>query len=843
MPEDKNEAKIKGEENICNKEDIPENENKINLINNISLKDNNNSTNQNIVEEKKEEIKNDINKNDETEVIEKPKDEINKDKINNEEMEINQEKEKEKENKEFEEYENWADAPIDDSSDDDLDEEEELNKSKDETNKDKENNISKSNDNLKNNSNNIEINNNIKETNKNEEEQKQNENSKEDIQKLVNAISLDNYHQIKNKLKLLLNNNTSNQEYFIDFVYKYSLEQLSYQKIYSNLFKDIYSFLHANKNNLKFFRKKIIEKCKQNLINKKICEDNRTIINNNISLIAELINSKIFPKKAGLKCLKYLISKYEKYSELNKNNIKYMYLECVLILLNIFCGNIYNYQKERTHNEFDEEIKKIVEKLNNVTKDEKNKDIPLYTKHLLLKLIEKADKSWELPSYEKEKYESHFKVFNNGENINNNLVDDNNEENNKSFNDSSFIKQDEYDKSFEEEEKKEDNNNKNIFNDGIEREIDKQANNKYYTNKFYNNQNKNDFYYKGKYNQNNNDNTNKTNGNDSWRQGGDKYNNNTDYRNNKNNYYNNQNNDNNNNYYKYNSNNINNNNIINSNYYKYNSSNSNNINNSQNNNNYYYKYSNNSNNSNNFKKFNNYNSKYSKNTISDNLNSNDSFYSNSNSNIINLNNSTNNTYNMNNSYNQINKRNNYGKIILNNLKQFKRHLDNKNNINNFNWNDINELIVNTKIGMNDFLEGLIDSCLTFTINNNSFYYDDLYIKSIFNFYFEYFDENDVSDIKDVVVKHLKKLGNNLTYDKNFYLEDIWVMILYYLINNRILNFADFNIFNKEYNNIKRDIANVLNKIVEYNNDNQNYYMKELKKSKFYNDNKKMFEKF
>ena len=631
---------------------------------------------------------------------------------------------------------------------------------------------------------------------------------------------MDNYHEIKNKLKLLLNNNKLNQEYFIDFLYKYSLEQLSYQRIYSNLCKDIYLHLLVNKNNLKFFRKKIIEKCKQNLINKKICEENRTIINNNISLIAELINSKIFPKKVGLKCLKYLISKFEKYSELGKNNIKYMYLECILLLLNIFCGNIYNYQKERTHNEFDEEIKKIIEKLNDITKDEKNKDIPLYTKHLLLQLIEKAEKSWELPSYEKEKYESHFKVFNIDENSNINMVGDNNEEN-KSFNDSSFIKQDEYDKSFEEEVKKENNNNNIIISDGIEREIDKLANNKY-PNKYYNNQNKND-YYKGKYS-----NTNKNNNNKNWRQEGDKYNNNNnDYKNNKNNY------DNNNNY-KYNSSNsINSNN--NNNYYKYNSSTSNNNNNSSNNN-YFHKYNNN-NNGGNFKKYYTFNKYNKKNDDNHSSNTSDSFFSSTSLNNA-MNNSSNNTYNINN-----NKKNNYGKIILSNLKQFKRHMDTKNNVNNFKWDDINDLIVNSKIGMNDFIEGLIESCISFTISNSSFYYIDLYINSIFNFYYDYLDENDISDIKDVIVKHLKKLGNNIYYNKNYYLEDIWVIMIYYLINSNILTFSFFNIFNKDYSNIKRDIINVLNKVVDYNKDNKNYFLKELKNSKFYNENKKLFEKF
>ena len=173
---------------------------------------------------------------------------------------------------------------------------------------------------------------------------------------------------------------------------------------------------------------------------------------------------------------------------------------------------------------------------------------------------------------------------------------------------------------------------------------------------------------------------------------------------------------------------------------------------------------------------------------------------------------------------------------MSNLKQFKRHYDNYNNINKFNWDDINNLIIKSKIGMNDFIEDLIESCNIFAINNDSLFYIDLYIKSIFDFYSQYFNKNDINDIKDVVVKHLKKLANNLNYNKNYYLEDIWVTLIYYLINNQILSISDFNIFNREYNNIKNEIVNVLNKVAIYNYDSKNYLMKELYNCKFYNDN-------
>ena len=78
------------------------------------------------------------------------------------------------------------------------------------------------------------------------------------------------------------------------------------------------------------------------------------------------------------------MNKFKKYSDLNKSKIKYMYLECVLLFLKVFCEHIYNYQKERIHDEFDEEIKKIINELNNIIKDEKKKDINICKKGKLL---------------------------------------------------------------------------------------------------------------------------------------------------------------------------------------------------------------------------------------------------------------------------------------------------------------------------------------------------------------------------------------------------------------------------------------------------------------------------
>ena len=740
--EENNLNKKKENEEIKENEIIKDEEIKEKKVAEIDNKSDSNKLKEEVNEIKENEENKETKKEDEVKEEKLEENKENKLEENIEEnIEQNKLSEDEKNKENNDDLGDWAQISIEESSDDE----------DDDNNNNKDNIKTEENDNLNDNKNEI--------LKSNPETEKI---DKEEIKKLLNEISFNVYHEPKNKLKVLLNNNILNQDFFIDTIYQISLEQLSFQQMYSNLFKDIYHYLSLNKNELKFFRKKLIDKCKQNLINKKICEDNRKIINNNITLIGELINSKIFPKKMGLKCLHYLLNKFNKYSTKNNSVIKYIYLECIIILLNLICSYIYNYQKERIHNEFDEEIKKIIQTLKEINKDEKNSDMPNYTKHLLSKVIEKSDNKWELPSYEQKKYASNFLILNKEkENIS--------EENiNKSFNDSSFIKEEEYDKSFneEDEEKKEEKNENKIINDDIELETDKKS--------YRYNQYNTDSSYKNKYKYN----KEKDNNISEWRftdknkyasNDFSKSSNTLSYNKKKSEFYSNS-----------NSNiiNLNNNNYKYNNYYKYNSSSNNNL----------------------------YNAKYSKGNHDN--NSNDTS-------------------------------NNNQKIVLNNLKQFRRHIDSNKYIDNFNWDDIHNLIVYEKIGMNDFIEILIESCSSFNINKQSKYYIDLYIKSIFEYYKNCFEKEDFYDIKNTVIKNLENLYNN--QDNNYYLEDVWIILIYYLLDNQIMKMNDFNNFNKDSYNIKKYIADILRKIIDYNRESKKHWINELKATKFYIENRNLFD--
>ena len=141
--------------------------------------------------------------------------------------------------------------------------------------------------------------------------------------------------------------------------------------------------------------------------------------------------------------------------------------------------------------------------------------------------------------------------------------------------------------------------------------------------------------------------------------------------------------------------------------------------------------------------------------------------------------------------------------------------------------------------MNDFIEILINSCSNFYINSQSNYYIDLYLKSIFEYYKGYLTKNDFNDIKEVIVKNLQNLYNN--QNNNNYAEDVWIILIYYLIINQIFPMAYFNSFNREPYNIKKYVADIINKIINYKRETKKHLILELKSTKFFYENRKLFD--
>ena len=179
----------------------------------------------------------------------------------------------------------------------------------------------------------------------------------------------------------------------------------------------------------------------------------------------------------------------------------------------------------------------------------------------------------------------------------------------------------------------------------------------------------------------------------------------------------------------------------------------------------------------------------------------------------------------------------YSKKFKNNLISFKIHMDEYKRSDNFNnWNEIGNLFLNKKVFKYEIFKSIIEACKYFIINKNDINYVDIYIKIIFKYYLSCLDINDLNEIVNAALEELSYLSNEeLQKDENKFLIDIWIIIIYYLLQNKIIAMNDFNYFCNDYNNeIKANIFTILKGVCCYNLENKKIYLKELKETKFGN---------
>ena len=104
-------------------------------------------------------------------------------------------------------------------------------------------------------------------------------------------------------------------------------------------------------------------------------------------------------KKVGTQTINNLINKYYKFEKSNdksNNNNKYLYLECIIIMVDKFgTGLMINKENIRCYEReiFEKEIHQHIEFLKNVLNNEKN-NININLKYKLINLIEKSKNNW-----------------------------------------------------------------------------------------------------------------------------------------------------------------------------------------------------------------------------------------------------------------------------------------------------------------------------------------------------------------------------------------------------------------------------------------------------------------
>ena len=182
------------------------------------------------------------------------------------------------------------------------------------------------------------------------------------------------------------------------------------------------------------------------------------------------------------------------------------------------------------------------------------------------------------------------------------------------------------------------------------------------------------------------------------------------------------------------------------------------------------------------------------------------------------------------------------KIILNNLIIFKKHINEYESSDTFkNWEEIDNLFLDKKIKKSEIFKSIIEASKYFLENKNDIYYLDIYIKIIFEYYYNYLNKNDINDIANTFLGELGNLTNEeINKEENKYINDIWIIIIYYLLQNKIMIMNDFNYFCNIYNKeIKKNIYTILNGVCAYNIENKQNYLKELYNTKFISMNKKL----
>ena len=183
------------------------------------------------------------------------------------------------------------------------------------------------------------------------------------------------------------------------------------------------------------------------------------------------------------------------------------------------------------------------------------------------------------------------------------------------------------------------------------------------------------------------------------------------------------------------------------------------------------------------------------------------------------------------------------KIIKDNLILFKNHINEYESSDNFkDWEEIDNLFLNKKIKKAEIFKNIIEASKYFLENKNDIYYLDIYIKIVFEYYYNYLNKNDINEIGNSILEELCSLtSEEMNKEENKYLNEIWIIIIYYLLKNKIMIMNDFNFFSKGYNKeIKNNIFTILNGVCNYNIENKHNYLMELKNTKFVSMNKKIF---
>ncbi|MCQ2820602.1 MAG: MIF4G domain-containing protein, partial [archaeon] len=263
------------------------------------------------------------------------------------------------------------------------------------------------------------------------EEEKKKDPVKNDLTELLNVLTIDNYDETYKKIFEILEQETINQEKFIEVLFQKAVREKAFTNLYAKLCKELDKELPqkadkgeappkttekaSNAKRTSYLRSKLLEKCREifkmdnlahveSYIKADTPEEHeqkfKKFLLGNVNFIGELVAISLLSKKIVHQCLENLWKKYDKKDDIN--NIKLIALEATIILLDKF-GTIVNKQQEKIKKEdletFTKQIEEHLKKLDEI--QENSKDLPGYIKYKIINLIEKKKDGWKETKFEK----------------------------------------------------------------------------------------------------------------------------------------------------------------------------------------------------------------------------------------------------------------------------------------------------------------------------------------------------------------------------------------------------------------------------------------------------------
>ena len=179
--------------------------------------------------------------------------------------------------------------------------------------------------------------------------------------------------------------------------------------------------------------------------------------------------------------------------------------------------------------------------------------------------------------------------------------------------------------------------------------------------------------------------------------------------------------------------------------------------------------------------------------------------------------------------------------IYNDMNRFKKHISSnkKNTEHNYSWKYIDKLIMKDKIPFAEIIVAYIEAATSYLNNNNDKHFSDTYFRVILEYYNQYFSQDDCDAIVSTVTEQLKNLYNDSI--ENYYLNDIWTCVMFYLMDNRIFFTKNFNAFRGDSKENIKCIIGLMLDIAMYSQEKKKVILKEVKNSYLVRDNKDIMD--